>query len=93
VHFLSVASDARFCGSADLESLVPSLDKIDGILLPKAESAHDIKLVDQFLIEAGDTEGRVKIWPAIESASSLLNLKQICESSPKRLDALIVRAA
>ena len=79
-----------FYDSDDLESLRPVLSSLDAILLPKTESVDDVKLIDDFLTQAGDKNGRIKVLAAIESAASLLSLKEICESSA-RIDALIVR--
>lgn len=75
---------------ADLEALKPALQHLDSILLPKTESADDVLFLDQYLKSSGDSKGRIKILAAVESANSLLSLREICTASP-RVDALIVR--
>eukprot|EP01129_Flabellula_baltica_P005236 TRINITY_DN1879_c0_g1_i1.p1 TRINITY_DN1879_c0_g1~~TRINITY_DN1879_c0_g1_i1.p1 ORF type:complete len:316 (+),score=66.06 TRINITY_DN1879_c0_g1_i1:11-958(+) len=73
---------------ADLNALVGVLDRVQSVVLPKVENAEHVVMLDDFLSENGDSEKRIKILAAIESASGLLNLKDICQSS-SRLDALI----
>lgn len=64
---------------------------LDGIVLPKAESAHDIKTIDWMVAclerERGLPVGSVDILPIIETARGLANLAEIlsCESRVRRV--------
>jgi len=67
---------------ADLESLIPVFDQLDSILLPKVENAQQVDTLDRFL-RKHDTANHIQILVAIESAQAIINLVQICESSPR----------
>ncbi|XP_049849255.1 citramalyl-CoA lyase, mitochondrial-like [Schistocerca gregaria] len=70
----------------DLKSLLPFLEYIDSILIPKVETAEDLLFVDDLLLQNNNT--RTKLFAAIESPRALLNLRPICNATP-RLDCLI----
>lgn len=59
----------------------------DAIRIPKTESAQDVKLVEQAVIDAekefGVENGRTLIMAAIESARGVMNALQICEASER----------
>ncbi len=59
----------------------------DSIRIPKAESAKDVKLVEQAVAEAeaefGMPEGGVLIMAAIESARGVIKALDICEASDR----------
>ncbi|NWG16152.1 MAG: CoA ester lyase [Chloroflexi bacterium] len=67
----------------------------DGYVLPKVESAHEIRMVDSYLA-AAETRydwpvGSIRLLAIIETARGVANLRDIAESAP-RLDALIFGA-
>lgn len=59
----------------------------DSIRIPKTESAHDVKLVEEEIrkaeIEFGVPEGRTLIMAALESAMGVMNALEICQSSDR----------
>ncbi|MCR4745125.1 MAG: HpcH/HpaI aldolase/citrate lyase family protein [Lachnospiraceae bacterium] len=59
----------------------------DAIRIPKTESAQDVKLVEQAVIDAekefGVENGHTLIMAAIESARGVMNALQICEASER----------
>mmetsp|Transcript_27039 Transcript_27039/g.67935 ORF Transcript_27039/g.67935 Transcript_27039/m.67935 type:complete len:356 (-) Transcript_27039:2016-3083(-) len=71
---------------ADLESLVPNVHRIDGIVLPKVESPAHVEQIYRFAQK--HKHQSLKILAAIESARALVNLRAICEASAP-IDALI----
>ena len=64
---------------------------LDGISLPKAESAETVRRVDALLTELertqGLTVGQVKLVPWIETALALVNAYEICSASPRLVGA------
>lgn len=64
---------------------------LDGISLPKAESAETVRKVDAYLAELekarGLPVGQVKIIPWIETALGLTNAYEICTASPRLIGA------
>lgn len=58
---------------------------IDGFLLSKTNTAEDLKYLDRLLtsieLERGFEQGRFKIIPILESALSIVNIKEISISS------------
>jgi citrate lyase subunit beta/citryl-CoA lyase len=64
---------------------------LDGISLPKAESAETVRQVDTYLTELektrGLTVGQVKIIPWIETALALVHAYEICAASPRLIGA------
>jgi citrate lyase beta subunit len=77
----------------DLRTVVDAIP--DGIVIPKVEDANVLQYVDGFL-EAyeGKKElqiGLIRLIAIIETARSFVNLKEICEATP-RLAALIFGA-
>lgn len=64
----------------DLETVVAS--GVDGIILPKVESAADIDKVDWVMRElerkAGLEVGRIDLLPIIETGKGVANARQIC---------------
>ncbi len=67
----------------------------DGYVLPKVESAHEIRMVDSYLAAAetryGWPVGSIRLLAIIETARGVANLRDIAESA-SRLDALIFGA-
>lgn len=61
--------------------------EIDGIVLPKAESASDIATVDWLLSQletrAGKPAGSIEVMPIIETAAGLAAAAAIARSSPR----------
>lgn len=59
----------------------------DSIRIPKTESAHDVKLVEEEIhkaeLEFGVPEGRTLIMAALESAMGVMNALEICQSSDR----------
>eukprot|EP01125_Pyxidicula_operculata_P010611 TRINITY_DN3492_c0_g1_i1.p1 TRINITY_DN3492_c0_g1~~TRINITY_DN3492_c0_g1_i1.p1 ORF type:complete len:304 (+),score=47.48 TRINITY_DN3492_c0_g1_i1:1-912(+) len=72
--------------SADLNALIPVINKLDAIVLPKVENSKQIENVHQFLLQH-DVDSRIKILAAVESAIGIVNLKEICTAP--RVEALI----
>jgi citrate lyase subunit beta/citryl-CoA lyase len=64
---------------------------LDGISLPKTESAQTVRQLDAHLTELekarGLTVGQVKIMPWIETALALVNAYEICTASPRLVGA------
>lgn len=64
---------------------------LDGISLPKADSAQTVRQVDAYLTELEKMRelavGQVKIIPWIETALGLVNAYEICTASPRLLGA------
>ena len=65
--------------------------ELDGISLPKTDSAHTVRQVDAYLTERekarGLPVGQVKIIPWIETALGLVNAYEICAASPRLIGA------
>ena len=73
----------------DLDAIVGS--KLDGIGLPKTDSARTVRQVDAYLTELekarGLPVGQVRIIPWIETAIGLVNAYEICTASPRLIGA------
>ncbi|RPB19848.1 citrate lyase subunit beta [Terfezia boudieri ATCC MYA-4762] len=63
---------------------------VDSVVIPKVESASDIKFVHDALEHYGDS--KAQIIALIESARAILNLREICTAVPDRLSGLIFAA-
>lgn len=67
----------------DLDALV--IPGVDGFMYPKAQGGKDIYFFDQLLLafekERGFAPGSFKMIPLIETASAVLNAREICEAS------------
>eukprot|EP01120_Amphizonella_sp_Union-15-10_P013721 TRINITY_DN6449_c0_g1_i2.p1 TRINITY_DN6449_c0_g1~~TRINITY_DN6449_c0_g1_i2.p1 ORF type:complete len:323 (-),score=54.91 TRINITY_DN6449_c0_g1_i2:144-1112(-) len=75
--------------SDDLDAIKSVLDRVDAIFIPKVETASQIEHIGGFLDKHSRVENfDTKIIAGIESSNGLLNLREICNSSP-RLDALV----
>lgn len=65
--------------------------QLDGISLPKTDSARTMRQVDAYLTELekarGLPVGQVKIIPWIETAIGLVNAYEICTASPRLIGA------
>ena len=89
-RFVRINSLASGRGEADLASIVPG--QPDCILLPKVDDAGSLSRVDELLgnLEKvnGIGSGSIAIAATIESAIGFLNLREICQASP-RLQALV----
>ena len=72
-------------GLSDLQAILPA--KPDLIRLPKAESADDIKIIDQIITEAetmnGFAAGSIQMMAAIETAKGLMHAYEIATASPR----------
>ncbi|HZT08157.1 MAG TPA: CoA ester lyase [Chloroflexota bacterium] len=70
---------------ADLEAVVR--EGLEGLVLPKVETAEDVRVVERYLDEhevgAGLARGSVGIVAAIESARGLLNAPAIAAACPR----------
>lgn len=79
---------------SDLEAVVGPA--VQGVILPKTESATDVALVDwlltQFESRAGLAPGRIEIIAQVESARGLLAAPELAEGS-RRLSGLAFGAA
>lgn len=76
----------------DLEALIQCPVLPDAICVPKTESAADIWQVSERLDALGDIAHHTRIIGMIESASAVLNMKDICAAAPHRFDFLIFGA-
>ncbi len=60
---------------------------VDGFLLPKAETAKDIQVLDELLSQAearsGMRDGSVKIIPLVESPLAFFHMEELTMSSPR----------
>ena len=72
-------------GKDDLAVILPA--KPDLIRLPKAETAEEIKIIDEIISEAeeknGFAHGSIKMMAAIETAKGLMKAYEICSASPR----------
>jgi (S)-citramalyl-CoA lyase len=76
-------------GRADLRALLDSRASPDYLILPKAESADELKLLDQQLTAAGNS---ARLVAQIESAHGLAAIDEIAAATP-RLAGLMFGAA
>jgi len=86
-RFVRINAIATERMEADQQSvIVPGLE---GVVLPKVETADEVQLVDRILTErepsASLVAGSVKIIAAIESARGLLNAPQVAAASPRMM--------
>lgn len=65
---------------------------LDGLLLPKVNTAEDVLAVSRFIDEHGSTEQkeRLRMIASIESPLGLLNMREIATASEK-VGGLLVR--
>lgn len=77
----------------DLEKI--ARQKLDGIVLPKMETADQLTQVDHFLssFESANalSAGKIRLFALIETAAGILNVKEISQCS-RRLDGLLFGA-
>jgi citrate lyase subunit beta/citryl-CoA lyase len=85
-------TDTQWCYRDVVEVVEAAGDRLDGLILPKAESAADVHFVDRLLTQIelarGWAVGRIGIEVLIESAQGLQQVDAIASASP-RLHALI----
>ena len=68
-----------------------SSERLDEIMLPKVQSAADVRALDMLLTQIEETTGRksrVGIEPQIETARGLINVEEICAASD-RLETIV----
>jgi citrate lyase subunit beta/citryl-CoA lyase len=68
-----------------------SSERLDELMLPKVQSAADVKALDMLLTQIEETTGRtstVGIEAQIETARGLINVEEICAASP-RLETIV----
>jgi citrate lyase subunit beta/citryl-CoA lyase len=61
-------------------------ERLDEIMLPKTQSASDVRALDLLLTQIEETvgrESRVGIEAQIETAQGLINVEEICAASPR----------
>jgi citrate lyase subunit beta / citryl-CoA lyase len=66
-------------------------ERLDEVMLPKVQSAADVRALDMLLTQIEETTGRkstVGIEPQIETARGLINVEEICAASP-RLETIV----
>ena len=84
--------DTQWCYRDVVEVVEPAGDRIDALILPKAESAADIHFVDRLLTQIelarGWPVGRIGLEVLIESSHGLQQVDAIASAS-QRLHALI----
>jgi citrate lyase subunit beta/citryl-CoA lyase len=85
-------ADTQWCYRDIVEVVEPAGDRIDSLILPKAESAADVHFVDRLLAQIelarGWEIGRIGLEVLIESARGLQQVDAIATAS-SRLHALI----
>jgi citrate lyase subunit beta/citryl-CoA lyase len=85
-------TDTQWCYRDVVEVVEAAGDRLDSLILPKAESAADVHFVDRLLsqieLARGWPVGRIGIEVLIESAQGLQQVDAIASASP-RLHALI----
>ena len=85
-------TDTQWCYRDIVEVVEPAGERIDALILPKAESAADVHFLDRLLsqieLARGWPPGRIGIEVLIESARGLQQVDSIAAASP-RLHALI----
>jgi citrate lyase subunit beta / citryl-CoA lyase len=96
-HWASATVSVRVNGAStpwfadDLRALAGAGDRLDSVIVPKAESPADIQRAEALLSEAG-RERPIGLQGLIESARGLRDVNQIAEASPQ-LEALILGPA
>ncbi|KAI1448110.1 beta subunit of citrate lyase [Annulohypoxylon stygium] len=76
----------------DIAAFAP-LPSVGAIVVPKVNSAADLEYVTQALAHhAAYRDSPPKILALIESARAVMNLREICTTSPELLDGLIFAA-
>lgn len=63
--------------------------RIGSLIVPKAERAQDVFLVERLLDRSGQSAAHVRLQALVETAAGLLHVSEIAAGSP-RLDALIL---
>jgi citrate lyase subunit beta/citryl-CoA lyase len=61
-------------------------ERLDEVMLPKTQSASDVRALDLLLTQIEETvgrESRVGIEAQIETAQGLINVEEICAASPR----------
>jgi citrate lyase beta subunit len=80
------ASFSTACGSTDLSVVV--MPGLRGIVLPKTETAADVRQVDDTLAAgeaaAGIAVGATELLAIVETARGIVALREIAEAAPKR---------
>ncbi len=81
----------------DIQEVVAGAgERIDEIMLPKVENAHQVVAADMLLrqveLEAGLPVGHVGIEAQIETTTGLINVEEICAASP-RLETIVLGPA
>lgn len=84
--------DAQWCYRDVVEVVEAAGDRIDSVILPKAESAADVVFLDRLLsqieLARGFAPGRIGIEVLVESAAGLQRVDEIASASA-RVEALI----
>lgn len=74
-------------GEDDLKTVIPVFP--DGIMLPKVGCAADVlkldKILEQLEKKEGITQGRIKIFPLIETAEGVINSFKIAKASKRNV--------
>jgi citrate lyase subunit beta/citryl-CoA lyase len=78
--------DTSFAYRDLIEVVEPAADRIDVVMLPKANGPRDVHFVDTLLTQMG--AARIGIEAQIETAAGFLYAREIASASP-RLEALI----
>lgn len=78
------ACDTEFC-YGDLKAVVTK--NVDGIILPKVESAQQLQMIDWLMTnlerEAGLTEGAIDLIPIIETGAGMMAIEQIARAGTR----------
>jgi citrate lyase subunit beta/citryl-CoA lyase len=86
------AWDTKWTAFDVIEVVGNAGERLDEIMLPKVQAAHEIKALDLLLtqveINAGLPPGHIGIEAQIETTRGLINVEEICAASP-RLETII----
>jgi len=90
-----VRVNAFVTGRTETDLKVVLAGRPDGIILPKVDDAEQVKRLDVLLQESEEqmhgSKHQITMIVQVESAMGLLNLREICQASP-RLEAIIFGA-
>ena len=86
------AWDTRWTYQDVIEVVGKAGERLDEVMLPKVQSAAEVKALDLLLtqveINAGLVHGQIGIEAQIESTRGLINVEEICSSS-QRLETIV----
>jgi malyl-CoA/(S)-citramalyl-CoA lyase len=88
--------DTHYCYRDIIDVVEQAGAQLDSIMIPKAGSGADVRLVATLLTQIEDAmrlEGRIAICVLIETASGMVNCEEIARASPERMEAMVFGVA